>query len=139
MSKVKDLLAGKKSNEVAAVERQHTVLQAAKDMEAQGIGAVVVKDGPQVVGIFTERDVLNRVVAKGLDAAGTKVEDVMTSPVAVCTSDTDIEECRSLMISKNMRHLPVVDDGHLVGIISVRDLIEAEVGKHEQTIRYLNE
>lgn len=135
---VKDLLA-KKALEVASVLQDSTVLDAAKAMNRQRIGAVVVTSGPNVVGIFTERDILNRVVACQKDAATLRVCDVMTKPVACCKSDTPISECRSVMTSKRIRHLPVVDNQRLTGMISIGDLMAHEVAKQQETIHYLNE
>ena len=135
---VKDLLA-KKALEVASVLQDSTVLDAAKAMNRQRIGAVVVTSGPNVVGIFTERDILTRVVACQKDAAALRVSDVMTKPVACCKSDTPISECRSVMTSKRIRHLPVVDNQRLTGMISIGDLMAHEVAKQQETIHYLNE
>jgi len=129
----------KKGADVATVDRKNTVLDAAKAMNEQRIGAVVVTDGNRVVGIFTERDILNRIVAAGKDPKTTRIEEVMTSPMACCRRDTRLMECRTVMTQKRIRHLPVVEDGKLYGIISAGDILASEVADQQATIEYLHE
>jgi len=129
----------KKGIDVATVDRKNTVLDAAKTMNQRRIGAVVVTDGDRVVGIFTERDILNRIVAAGKDAKTTRIEEVMTSPMACCRRDTRLTECRTVMTQKRIRHLPVVEDGKLYGIISAGDIVAGEVADQQATIEYLHE
>lgn len=135
---VNDILA-KKGTAVTSAEKTHTVLDAAKKMNEKRIGSVVVTEGDRVVGIFTERDVLTRVVAQGRDPEGTTLGEVMSSPVACCRRDTTIEECRDVMTNRRIRHLPVVEDDKLLGLITSGDIIAQKVDKHEETIRYLHE
>lgn len=129
----------RKGTDVETVEGTATVLEAAKQMNKRRIGAVVVSDGERVVGIFTERDILNRVVAAGRDASTTTVSSVMTSPMACCRRDTKIAECRGMMTAKRIRHLPVVEDGKLFGIISSGDILANEVVDQQSTIEYLHD
>ena len=129
----------KKGREVATVDRADSVLDAAQEMNRRRIGAVVVRDGDRVVGIFTERDILNRVVAAGLSPASTPVGTVMTSPMAVCGRDTRLAECKAVMTQKRIRHLPVVEEGKLYGIISIGDIMASEVADQQATIEYLHE
>lgn len=129
----------KKGRDVATVDRGDSVLDAAREMNRRRIGAVVVRDGGRVVGIFTERDILNRVVAGGLDPAKTLVETVMTSPMAVCRRDSKLAECKSIMSQKRIRHLPVVEEGKLFGMISLGDIMASEVEDKQATIEYLHE
>ncbi len=124
---------------VASIDARGTVLEAARLMNEQHVGAVVVTRGEKVVGIFTERDVLTRVVAARRDPATTLVEQVMTAPVACCGMDTTRAECRAAMRAKKIRHLPVVENGRLMGMVSVRDILEDENAEQEETIRYLYE
>jgi len=138
MKSVGDLLA-KKGSGVHATRRGATVMEAARAMNAAHVGAMVVTDGDRVVGIFTERDVLNRVVAAGRNPESTTVGDVMTSPVACCAPRTTLDECRRVMREKRIRHLPVVDEGRLHGIVSIGDLNEFEIGEQDETIHYLND
>ena len=129
----------KKGADVATVDRNTTVLDAAKTMNQRRIGAVVVADGDRVVGIFTERDILNRIVAAGKDPKTTRVEEVMTSPMACCRRDTNLTDCKTVMSQKRIRHLPVVEEGKLYGMISAGDILAGEVSDQQATIEYLHE
>ena len=129
----------KKGADVATADRKATVLDTAKTMNQQRIGAVVVTDGERVVGIFTERDILNRVVATGKDPKTTPIGEVMTSPMACCRRDTRIAECKTVMSQKRIRHLPVVEEGKLYGMISAGDILASEVTDQQATIEYLHE
>ena len=128
-----------KGTDVATVDRKTTVLEAAKTMNQRRIGAVVVSEGDRVVGIFTERDILNRIVAVGKDPKTTPVGEVMTSPMACCRRDTSLAECKTVMSQKRIRHLPVVEDGKLYGMISAGDILASEVSDQQATIEYLHE
>ncbi len=138
MQSVRSIL-DRKGLEVFAVAEGATVLDAARVMNERRVGALVVTQGEHVVGIFTERDVLNRVVAARRDPGETRVGDVMTTPVAVCGPETSRDECRAVMREKRIRHLPVVDDDRLVGIISIGDILLNGEAESEETIRYLYE
>lgn len=129
----------KKGNEVVRVRDDANVLEAAQAMNARHIGALVVVRGEKVIGIFTERDVLNRVVALQRDPAATIVSEVMSSPVTVCSPETTRQECRAVMKNRRVRHLPVVDEGTLVGIVSIGDILEDEGAEQAETIRSLYE
>jgi len=135
---VRDILA-RKGTDVAAVSKDASVLDAARIMNERRIGALVVTTGDQVIGIFTERDVLNRIVAAQRSANTTRVGEVMTSPCACCKPDTALEECRDVMTEKKIRHLPVVDAGRLCGLISIGDLMAAEAHNRQTTIEYMHE
>jgi CBS domain-containing protein len=128
-----------KPGDVAIIGEEGTVMEAAKVMSDRHIGALVVSRGEKVIGIFTERDVLNRIVAKGRNPTTTLVKDVMTSPVACCQPTTKLAECRSVMTEKRIRHLPVVTDGTLVGMISIGDIVALENHDKQMTIEYLHE
>jgi CBS domain-containing protein len=139
MATVRDILA-KKGSQVLSLDGDETVLQAAQFMTEHRIGAVLVLDGERIAGMFSERDILQRVVAEGRDPAQTKVEEVMTAEVACCTLDTSLEEARGAMKNRRIRHLPVVDgDDRLLGLISIGDLNAFQVADQEQTIFLLNE
>jgi CBS domain-containing protein len=128
-----------KGSQVFSVAEDHTVLDAAHTMNQHRVGALVVTRTDKVVGIFTERDVLNRVVAAGRDPAQTRVRDVMSTPVACCTPETTHDECRTVMRNERIRHLPVVQAERLVGIVSIGDVNAAVEASQGQTIRYLYE
>ena len=138
MVTVKDILENK-GRQVVSIDHQASVLDAARLMNEHRIGALVVTRGEKVVGIFTERDILNRVVAQRRDPAQTAVHEVMTTPVACCAPQTPRNECRSVMRRRRIRHLPVVENEQLAGIISIGDILEDEGAEQQQTIRYLYE
>lgn len=139
MPMVRDILA-RKGSHVWSLGADVTVLQAAQFMTEHHIGAVVIRDGERIVGMFSERDILQRVVAEAREPASTLVGDVMTIEVACCTAETSLEEARGAMKNRRIRHLPVVD-GHdrLLGLISIGDLNAFQVAEQEQTIFLLNE
>lgn len=134
-----ELLLKKKGGTVVTVDRETSVADAARIMNDHHIGALIVVSGEQALGIFTERDILCRVVAARRDAAAVKVEEVMTTPMACCTRQTGLAECRAVMTENKIRHLPVVEDGTLFGMISSGDILANEVTTQERTIRYLND
>lgn len=137
MAMVQGILAAK-GRQVVTIDADESVLSAANLMNERGIGGLVVTEGDRVAGIFTERDILRRVVAVRVDPAATRVRDVMTAPVATCRPDTLLAECRAFMTDKRIRHLPVVDEKGLCGIVTSGDLMAREVTEHEATIEYLN-
>jgi CBS domain-containing protein len=139
MSAVQQILARKGSN-VFTVSGNATVLEAAQLMNEHKIGALVVIEDGRVVGMFTERDVLRRVVGEQREPSTTRVGDVMTGEVVCCTLETTIEEARGAMKNRRVRHLPLVDDeGRLQGLISIGDLNAFATSDHEQTIYLLQE
>jgi CBS domain-containing protein len=119
---------------VVAVRTEDTFAEAARILREHRISSVIVQDGDRPAGIVTERDVVN-VVADGLDPATTKVADRMTRNLATIEPKTDIADAARIMAERRIRHLPVIDRGELVGIISIRDLlswaVEEVTGGHE--------
>jgi CBS domain-containing protein len=139
MSTVADILA-RKGSQVFTIGKEATVLQAALLMNDHKVGALVVVDDSQVIGMFTERDVLRRVVGEQRDPTKTMVADVMTTEVICCTCQTTLEEARSAMKNRRIRHLPLVDDDHrLLGLVSIGDLNAFDASSQEQTIYLLQE
>jgi CBS domain-containing protein len=132
------MILSAKGRQVFTIGAADTVLAAANLMNERGVGGLVVTEGDRVAGIFTERDMLRRVVAALRDPAALPVREVMTAPVATCRPDTTLAECRAFMTEKRIRHLPVVDEKGLCGIVTIGDLLAREVGEHEATIEYLN-
>lgn len=133
----------RKGHQVFSISPDATVLEAARIMNEHHIGGLTVIKDDKIVGMFTERDVLNRVVAKQLDPASTKIQDVMTSPVVTCNEDCDVNVCAADMSSKKIRHLPVIssDAGSekLVGMISTGDLMALNVSQKQAQIDHLHE
>ena len=138
MSFVRDVLAAK-TGDVATIDRDATVLEAARRMRERHIGALVVLAEGRIVGIFTERDMLYRIVAAERDPAATLVCDVMTDRVAFCAADTPLEACRTAMSRNRIRHLPVVEDGGLRGMILSGDILARELEDQQETIRWMHE
>lgn len=116
------ILLSEKSSSVFCVTEDMTIDHAVAEMNRQRIGSIIVKKNDQVCGIFTERDILTRVVAAGRDAKNTLVREVMTESYQSISSDTSVEDAMQLMTDKRVRHLPVLDDDRLVGMISIGDV-----------------
>jgi CBS domain-containing protein len=138
MITVRDILE-KKGSQVATVAPNATALEAARLMNEQRIGSLLVLEEAKLTGLVTERDILRRVVAAGTNPAAVRVADILSTPVACCRPDTTVEECRKVITEKRIRHLPVVDHGELRGIITIGDLMAREISEQENTIKYLNE
>jgi len=140
MAHVSDILS-QKGGEVHTVAGDLSVLDATHRMNAHGVGAVVVTDDSgRVDGIFTERDVLRRIVGKQRDAESTPVKDVMTGEVVCCSAQMELEDVRALMKQRRIRHLPVVDDqGKLVGLVSIGDVNAHFANSHEVQLQHLRE
>jgi CBS domain-containing protein len=139
MATVRDILARKGSG-VLTTGRESTVLEAAILMNEHKVGALVVLEGGRIAGMFTERDVLRRVVGEVRDPAHTRVEEVMTTEVVCCRPETTLDEARGAMMNRRIRHLPVINDqDEMVGLVSIGDLNAHERTSHEQTIYLLEE
>lgn len=137
MPTVQSILA-RKGREVVTIDVEASALAAAELMNQRGIGGLVVIEAGRVAGIVTERDILRRVVAERFDPASTRVQSIMSTPVATCRLDTSFAECRAFMTERRVRHLPVVDEHGLCGIVTIGDLLAQEVDQHQATIEYLN-
>jgi CBS domain-containing protein len=139
MATLKDILAGKDSK-VISVDPRATVMEAAVLMNQYRVGFLVVIDGERPVGVFSERDILRRVVVARLDPGKTLVNEVMTIEMLVCNPRTSVDEARSVMKNRRIRHLPVVDEQErLVGLVSIGDLNAFNANAQEQTLHVLEE
>ena len=139
MPTVLDILATK-GDHVHTIAASATVLQATQVMNDQKIGALVVMDGGRVAGMFTERDVLRRVIAEERAPREVRVGDIMTRDVVCCSPDTDLEDASAIMRDRRIRHLPVCDDdGKLHGLISIGDLTAHHASHQEAHIHFLSE
>jgi len=137
MTTVRKLLEAKKSETNFSIASTDTVLQALKIMAEERIGAILVTEGGKIVGIYTERDYLFKGELEGRAAKDTKVKDVMVSKMITVTKDTTVEQCMGLMKQYNVRHLPVVENDQLVGLVSMRDVMFAALENKESEIRGL--
>lgn len=139
MSTVRDILSNK-GGHVQSIGPEASVLNAALLMNEHKIGSLIVMDGGRVVGIFSERDVLQRVVVSRRDPADTKVAEVMTTEVVCCRPHTSLDEARGVMKNRRIRHIPVLDDGDgLCGLISIGDLNAHAMQEHESTISVMEQ
>jgi CBS domain-containing protein len=126
-----------KNQETFQAELGDTVLETVRLMVEQNIGAVPVLHNEKLVGIFSERDLMKRVVAEGLDPRTTCLAEVMTDdPLTISMSET-IENCMALMRRHNFRHLPVCHDGHLVGMVSLRDILLHDLDEKDDEVRMM--
>ncbi|MGZ5045925.1 MAG: CBS domain-containing protein, partial [Usitatibacter sp.] len=122
---------------VVSVSPTQSVLEAIKVLAAEDIGAAIVMDGGRLAGIFSERDYTRKVILKGRASDTTRVEEIMTANVIVVTPRTHARECMQLMSDKNIRHLPVVDEGRVIGMISIRDIVSDIIADQDFTIEQL--
>jgi CBS domain-containing protein len=134
--KVSDILARTRSGAIA-VAPTDTVLSALTVMAERNIGAVLVVSGERLMGILSERDCVRKLDVKGRNARDTTVSDIMTKDVMTVTSDRLVEDCRKIMSERKVRHLPVVDDGKISGVLSIRDVLEEVIAEEERQIQSL--
>ncbi|AYC33173.1 CBS domain-containing protein [Pseudomonas cavernae] len=126
-----------KSDVIYSVSPTTSVLEAAILLADKGIGALLVMDGEQLVGIVTERDYVRRVMALERSAYATSVEEVMTTDLFVVGPRDSNQYCMQLMTEKKLRHLPVLDDGKLIGLLSIGDLVRDITAEQESLIQHL--
>lgn len=139
MISVKKLLEGKRTNEIFRVTPEHTVFEALEIMADKNIGAVMVLDGERLAGIFSERDYARKGIIQGRKAKSTPVTEVMTHNVFTVDMDMDIEDCMQLFSDKRIRHLPVLSQGHVMGMISIGDVVTAIMNEQKEHIHFLEQ
>ena len=136
MKKIRDIM---RQGFLFMVQHNATVAEAVRAMATHNVGIVNVLDGDRLVGVFSERDVVRRVVDRGLDPARTPVGDVMTTALVVAEADEDYQSAMRKMDQANIRHLPVVSEGRLLSVISIRDLMRVFIQDTGEHIRFLHE
>ena len=136
MGRIADLLA-KKGNEVYTIEGTATVYEAVKKMVERNTGSLLVTQGDQICGIITERDYLRHIVLEGRTSKTTQVREIMTSQVICIDPNYAVEECMAIMTAKRIRHLPVLEKGKLVGLVSIGDLVKQISQDQKYEIQYL--
>jgi len=136
MKTVAQLLKLKRTG-VIAIGPDVQVLDALKLLADKDVGAVLVMDGPRLVGIVSERDYARKVALKGKSASDTPVSEIMTREVVCVTPNQTNEECMALMTEKRARHLPVIDDGRVVGVLSIGDLVKDAISEQQFIIEQL--
>jgi CBS domain-containing protein len=141
MKRVRDILEVK-GKKVWSIEPGVSVYDAMKLMADKGIGALLVMEGATVVGIISERDYARKVILQGRSSRTTQVREIMTSRVAYTALEQNIEECMALMTEMRIRHLPVMEAGQVIGVISIGDLVKAIIAEQkfiiEQLERYIS-
>jgi CBS domain-containing protein len=135
---VKDIL-NRKGNQVYSVHPNETVYDAIKKMAELNIGALLVLNDNHLTGIISERDYRNKVILQGRTSATTPVRDIMTAQVYCVNSSDNINTCMQIMTEKKIRHLPVMDDGDLTGIISIGDVVKAVIDEQQVEIDNLRD
>ncbi len=136
MKLVKHLLAAK-SGDVIAIVPDSSVFDAIKIMAEKSIGSLVVIENNRLCGIITERDYARKVIVKGRSSQATRVSEIMSTGLITTSSDQTINQCMKLMSANGIRHLPVVDDNTVIGVISIRDLVQAIISDQQEEIEHL--
>ncbi len=128
-----------KGGSVIQIDGGATVFDAVKAMVEANVGALLVTDGEEIAGIFTERDYMRRIAVEGRRSRDTFVREVMSAPVICVTPDTHVDETMAMMSDRRIRHAPVVEDGSLVGMISIGDLVKFTSKRQTFQIQYLTD
>jgi CBS domain-containing protein len=137
MKTVAELLRTKPTRPVVKVTPEQSVLDAIKVLATENIGAAIVMSGERLAGIFSERDYTRKVILKGRASDTTRVEEIMTANVVVVSPRTKTRDCMAIMTEKNIRHLPVVDEGRVIGMVSIRDIVSDIIADQDFTIEQL--
>jgi CBS domain-containing protein len=136
MTIVRQLL-DRKDRAIFAVEPDAPVLEAIRAMAAHHVGALLVMQGEALRGIVSERDYARKVILKGRSSADTPVRDIMTAEVITVSPETSVQTCMQLMTDRRVRHLPVLEGGRVVGMVSIGDLVKAVIAEQQQHIEQL--
>jgi CBS domain-containing protein len=135
MTSLRRILAKKPA--IYAIGPEATVFEALRVMAEKNIGALIVVSGGRLAGIFSERDYARKVILKGRSSKDTPVREIMTSSVVTVEPDTTADECMAVMTENHVRHLPVLEAGKLVGVISIGDVVRTVVEEQQETIHHL--
>jgi len=138
MNQVSEIL-DEKGRDLLQIEADASVFEAVKRMVEANVGSLLVTEGGKITGIVTERDYLRRVTLQGHTDKETAVQEIMSSPLVVVTPQTTIDECMALMTDRRIRHLPVVEGGQVVGIVSIGDLVKFKSKQQSFEIQYLTD
>jgi len=136
MTTVRSILQTKGS-EIWSTTPDTLVFDALKIMAEKNVGALVVLDGERLAGVFSERDYARKVALKGESSHSITVREIMTTDIISVRPEQSMEECMGLMTTNHIRHLPVIDNNKLVGLISIGDVVKAIISQHESTIQHL--
>ena len=130
MGQVSEIL-DEKGHRVLMIDAGASVLEAVKQMVAANVGSLLVTDNGEIAGVVTERDFLRSVAGDDGGESGASVREIMSSPLIVVTPQTSVDECMALMTNRRIRHVPVVDDGEVTGIVSIGDVVKARLSELE--------
>jgi len=130
-------LLDSKGQEIISVTADASVLDAIKIMAERAIGSLLVMQGDELLGIVTERDYARKVIVKGRSSETTEVGEIMTAKVCTATINDTVNSCMTVMTERRIRHLPVVDDGKVIGLISIGDLVQAIISDQKEEIEHL--
>jgi CBS domain-containing protein len=139
MARVAEILRGKATTDVLKIDASATVFEALEKIVERNVGSILVTDGDTVVGIMTERDYLRKIAVKGRTSRDTKVSEIMTSPLVYVAPETTIEETMAIMTDRRIRHLPVVENDDVIGILSIGDVVKFQSREQSFQIQYLTE
>ncbi|HQV81283.1 MAG TPA: CBS domain-containing protein [Agitococcus sp.] len=139
MKNVRDVLNAKGNSDTFSISPNDTVFDAIKLMSEKGVGALLVTENDDLVGIVSERDYLKKVALMGRTSKTTAVSEIMTASPFTVSPDVDMEDCMQLMTNKRIRHLPVVENDKLVAMISIRDLLESTMEEQKYLIQQLEQ
>ena len=128
-----------KGSDIISVAPETSVFDAIKLMADRAVGSLLVMDGDKLIGIVTERDYARKVILLGRSSETTKVEEVMSTEVITATAEQTVRQCMTLMTEKRIRHLPVVADDKVIGMISIGDLVQAIISDQQQEIEQLEQ
>jgi CBS domain-containing protein len=128
----------RKSAQIHSVSPDHSVLDALKLMAGKDISAVLVIEGERLVGIFTERDYARKVILQGRNSRESRIGELMTQNLLTVSPTQTVEEIMAIMTENRFRHLPVVDHGQVIGIVTIGDTVKAMLDQQQQTIRQLS-
>jgi CBS domain-containing protein len=132
-------LLDRKGRELISIVEGASVFDAIKLMADRGIGSLLVMEGSELKGIVTERDYARKVIIKGRSSETTEVREIMSTDLVTASSVQTVNECMTLMNDRRIRHLPVVDDGEVIGLISIGDLVQAIISDQKEAIEHLEQ
>ena len=138
MTRIEDFLKQNKNRQIWTISKDQSVRQALVLMSEKNIGAIIIVDNNNFpIGIFSERDYARKIILKGKSSKGTLLEEVMTKELITVTRDYKIDQCMEIMTEKKIRHLPVLEDKKIIGIISIGDLLKIMIKEQKELIDHL--